>query len=197
MADIKLSLVNQALSAVGEDVVTSLTGDSACTRAAIQHYDDIVAEELENNRPKFATKVANLTLLTARAAQPLQYRWQIPSDSLVILAPLYNASVIDAEGFTIEGDVVRTRYNSSISLRYIWSAPEEKWTSRFRRIVEQRLEALFLRVTERHNQADGRDANTDMKAARARHTDAVQQHSRPLGGGSIVAARQGLSRRRG
>lgn len=198
MPDIKLNLVNQALSAIGEDTVSSLTGGDVCCRAANEHYEDIVAEELERNRPIFATKTAaSMTLLTPLRDKPLQYQWQLPSDFLVVSSALYLGVVMAGERYEIEGKILRSYYNSDMTLRYIWRAPEEMWTSRFKRIVEQRLEALFLRVTERFTQADQRDKNTEFKASVARHTDSGQRSGRPLSGGSIVEARQGFRRRRG
>lgn len=174
-----------------------MTGGEVLTRAAFEHYDEIVGEELERNKPRFATKTANsLTLLTAEAGEPLKYQWQLPSDCLCVVAPFYLGRVIDAEFFEIEGTVLRTRYNADVTLQYIWRPAEDRWTMRFRRIIEQRLEALFLRVTERFSAADARDKNTEFKAAVARHTDSAQRHGRPIAPGSIVQARLGARRYR-
>jgi hypothetical protein len=191
-ADLKLAVVNQALTAIGEDAVTSITGDSACTRAAIQHYEDIVAEELERNQPKYALRTVAPTLLTALSLYPLQYQWQIPPDCLSIVAVEYMGWTLEGDKFELENGFVRCYYNSNITFRYIFRAPEATWNPQFRRIIEQRLEALFLRVTERFSAADGRDASTERKSQIARHTDAMQRRNRPVGGGSIVEARRGL-----
>lgn len=196
--DIKLSLVNQALTAIGEDPVTDLTGSNACTRAAIQNYDDIVAAELENARPKFAMRTKQTpTLLTAESEAPIRYRWQIPGEAMTVVSVLRSGFPLDSELFEREEDFIRCAFNSGISLKYIIRAPEEKWSGAFRRIIVGRLKALFLDVTERASAAAITEQATDTKGIVFRHTDASQRRNRPVGDGSIVQARQGLRRRRG
>lgn len=196
MADIKLELVNQALTAVGEDEISALTGDTACSRAAIRHYERIVKVALGRNKPKFSWKVAAPSLLTARSDEPLQYRWQRPSDDLKVIGVLYNGQSLDSAYYDIEGRVVRAYYDSDITLRYVYRAPEDIWDAEFQEIIEQRLEALFLRVTERFTAADNRDIATEGLARVARHSDTSQRASRPVGEGSIIQARRGLRPRR-
>lgn len=196
MADIKLSLVNQALVAAGEDPVAALTGTNPMTVAAVEAYDAIVEEELEKNIPMFAKKVASPTLQTATSDAPLQYRWELPADMLEILSVLYLGIELEGDKFEIEGDVIRCFFNTDVTVKYTYRPPEERWTRRFRRIIVQRLESLFLRVTERHNEADGRDKDTERVSIIARHADSRQRKNRPLGDGSLVQARQGLRRRR-
>jgi hypothetical protein len=196
MADIKLEIINQALTAAGEDPLTDLVPGTVMANAAIANYDDFVAEELENGDWKFATKTKDLTLLTARAAKPLEYQYQLPGDCLTAKAVLYNGQVLDGEFFDFEGSVVRCSYGSNISARYIFRPVDSAWPRRFRRIVAQRLEALFLRVTERHSEASGRDQDTSIKTMIARHTESSQRRNRPLGDGTLVNARRGLRRRR-
>lgn len=197
MADIKLSLVNQALVAAGEDPITDLGGaDGPLAIAAIQQYDDIVNEELVVNEPMFAKKVLAPTLLTAVSDQPLQYRWQIPADKLSILSVLYKGVVLLGDLYEIEGAVIRCYYNTDVTVKYIYRADESVWSFPFRKIIRQRLEALFLRVTERHNEADGRDVATERSSTIARHADARQRSNRPIHDGSIIQARFGMRRRR-
>jgi len=196
MADIKLSIINQAISAAGEEPLTVLAAGSVMANAAIENYDSFVEEELENGTWKFASKTADLSLLTARADEPLQYQWQIPSDCLVVISVLYNGRDLDGEYYQIEGRKVRTQYDADVTIKYVYRPDESEWPKRFQRIVSQRLEALFLRVTERHSEAARRDEDTSIKTMIARHTEARQQRNRPLGDGTLVQARFGSRRRR-
>lgn len=196
MADIKLSLVNQALTNTGEDPVTSLTGENAFTRAAIENYDEIVNEELEKNEPKFAQKVGTPTLLTAQSDPPLLYRWQLPADFLASRSVLFEGWDLLGDKFEIEGRVIRTAYNESVTVKYIYRPDEALWTYKFRRIIIMRLESVFLRVSERHNEAEEHDKSTERRSVIARHADARQRSNRPINDGSIIEARMGQRRRR-
>lgn len=196
MADIKLSLVNQALTNTGEDPVTSLTGENAFTRAAIENYDDIVNEEIEKNEPKFSHKIAAPNLLTDTSDAPLQYRWQMASEVLSVISVLYLGVDLEGDQFEIEGRVIRCFYNTDVTVKYTRRVDESTWTYKFRRIIVMRLESVFLRVSERHNEAEERDKSTERTSTIARHRDAKQRSNRPINDGSIIEARMGMRRRR-
>lgn len=196
MADDKLSIVNQALTAAGEDPLTALTPGSVMANAAIENYEPFVKEELENGTWKFASKTTDLSLLTAEADGTLKYRWQVPAAALSVQSILYRGVVLDGEFYEIEGQVVRAAYNTEISAKYVYRALEALWPQRFRRIIYQRLEALFLRVSERHTQAATRESDTEVRKAIARHTESRQRVNRPVGEGSLAQARMGRRTRR-
>ena len=194
--DIKLSIVNRALSAVGEGSVTSLTPGETLPNAALEHYESIVALEIEQGEWKFGTRTSTPTLLTAEADEPLKYQWQIPSASKGLIDVLYRNFPFKGEHYDIEGSVVRCRYNTAITFQYRIRPDEEIWPERFQNIIVQRLEALFLRVLERVQDAAVRDQDTEFKTKRAKHAEARQRLNRPLADGSIVDARLGRFRRR-
>lgn len=194
--DIKLSIVNRALSAVGEGSVTSLTPGETLPNAALEHYESIVALEIEQGEWKFGTRTSTPTLLTAEADEPLKYQWQIPSASKGLIDVLYRNVPLKGEHYDIEGSVVRCRYNTAITFQYRIRPDEEIWPERFQNIIVQRLEALFLRVLERVQDAAVRDQDTEFKTKRAKHAEARQRLNRPLADGSIVDARLGRFRRR-
>lgn len=196
MADIKLSLINQALTNTGEDPVTELTGENAFTRAAIENYDDIVNEELEKNEPKFAQKVGEPSLETASSDEPLQYRWTLPAEALSVRSVLFEGWDLQGDKFEIEGRVIRTAYNESVTVKYVYRPDESFWTYKFRRIIIMRLESVFLRVSERHNEAEEHDKSTERRSVIARHADARQRSNRPINPGSIIEARFGQRHRR-
>lgn len=195
MTALKLGLINQALTAVGEDPVSEITGQNAHTRAAIEHYDAIVGEELERNQPKSAVTTAAPTLLTATVPnEPLPYQWQPPADCLSIIAVLHCNRVLDGDAQTIENGLIRTAYNTDIRVRYARRVSEENWSFAFRAIIEKRLEALFRRVQEQSDVADDMDKKAEQKSLIARHADARQRQNRPMAGGSLVDARLGRCR---
>lgn len=196
MADDKLSIVNQALTAAGEDPLTALSPGGVMANAAVENYEPFVKEELENGTWKFATKDKALSLLTAQATGKLKYEWQLPSDVLSLLSILHCGCILQGENYEIVGTTVRTCYNTDITARYIYRADETLWPQRFRRIIYQRLEALFLRVSERHTQAATRESDTEARKSIARHTESRQRVNRPVGEGSLAEARMGRRTRR-
>jgi hypothetical protein len=196
MADTKLSIVNQALTAAGEDPLTTLTPGTVMANAAIENYDAFVEEELENGGWKFAAKIGNPSLLTATSDLPLKYRWQLPAGVLKVMSVLYKGQDLDGEFYQIEGNVVRTAYNTDITVKHLYWPAESLWPARFKSIVRGRLKALFMGVSERHAEAEATEQRTDMKSKIAKHTEAGQQRNRPLGDGTLVDARMGRRRRR-
>lgn len=197
MADIKLQIVNAALTSAGEDPLdATLTPGSVMANAAISNYDSIVLEEIENGTWKFATKTAAPTLMTALADAPLQYQWQLPADCIEVQSVKYKRVLMDGEYFDIQGKVLRTVVNSDVLVNYSFRPDEATWPQRFCRLIVGRLEALFLKTTERHNEAEGVSENTDRKSLIAKHTEARQRPNRPLGSGSVAEARVGCGRRR-
>lgn len=189
-SDIKLSIINQALNRTGSDALTSLNGDEFEVVVANINYDPIVAEELEESGAYFATKTGTPTLQTAQAAKPLPYQWQVPADLLTLRAVLYCGKELDGDCFSIEGRIVRTAFNTGITLRYIWNVAEDQWPSRFRRTIERRMRAVFYSATERFNEAEATDEGTQVQTKLARYAEAGQRRNRPIGGGSIVDARR-------
>ena len=196
MADIKLQIVNQALTACAEDPVSDLSGQNALTRIAIEHYDDLVNEELEKNQPKFAQTTGTPSLLSGTLGEPLQYRWQPPSGVLTIVNVLHFAVPMDGEDYEVEGAIIRCRFNTDVTVRYIRRVAEEFFTYAFRRIIVTRLEAIMLRFLEENDRGDDRDRAAEIKSVIARHRDAKQRGNRPIAPGSLALARFGLVRRR-
>lgn len=196
MADDKLSIINQALTSAGEETLSALTPGTVMANAAIENYDAIVGEEIENGSWKFSAKTDTPDLLTARADTPMQYQYQRFTDDIELMAVLYKGIELDGEFFEIEGRTVRCVYNSDITFKYQYRPDESIWPMRFRRIIVQRLEALFLRVTERHTEAEARDEATHVKTIIARHTESRQRKNRPLGDGTIAQARMSQRSRR-
>lgn len=191
MADIKLSLVNQALTVIGEDAVSSVTGKDWISTVALENYEQFVKEEIETGAWAFASKTGTPTFLTAGAPRPLCHKWQIPADVLTIQSVLHCGTVLGGDDYRIDGRIIRSRYDSDITLQYLWRAGEDVWPFRFQRIIIQRLEAAFLRSTERHSAADDRDMDTVAKRTIAKHTESGQRKNRSIGDGSIVERRRG------
>lgn len=197
MADIKLQIINQALTVAGEDPLdATLTPGSVMANAAIANYDAIVAEELEIGTWKFATKTAAPTLMTAQADCPLKYQWQLPADCIAVQSVKYKRVTMDGEYYDLQGTVLRTVVNSDVLVNYTFRPAESLWPQRFCRVIVGRLEAIFLKTTERHNEAEGVDEATDKKSLIAKHAESRQRPNRPLGSGSVAEARVGCGRRR-
>lgn len=197
MADIKLDIINQARTKVGEDPVASVSETDHLSVVAATHYDDLVLDELENAAWQFARKTLDTpTLLTAQSGGQLKYQWQIPSDSLGIIDVLHCARALAPGDYLLEEDYVRTAHNTEISLIYYFRPDEAEWPRRFRRLIYRRLVAIFLGASERMEESETADQDADHRALLARHSEARQRRSRPESPGSLADARMGRRSRR-
>lgn len=196
-SDLQLALVNQALTFVGEDVLPELTGETFLGTVAIQHYDPIVEEELQSGNYLFAIKTHTPALLTQRAAEPLQYRYSLPSESMKVLSVLYGDTILNGLDFVIERDIVRARHNTLITFRYVVRPDEEKWPSIFKQIIVRRLKAVFQSALEHHDDARETERDAQTRTILARHADSFQSRNQPQQDGSIVNRRRGSARVRG
>lgn len=195
-ADLKLAIVNQALTEAGEDIIAALTGDEFLPQVAITHYEPIVEEEIEAGNWLFAVKTHSPALLTETAAEPLTHQYDLPAETLKLLGVLYNGSELDGLRYAVEGRTVRVSYDTDVTFRILHRPEEELWPQRFRRIIVRRLLATFLRALEQHREARETDDDTTTKTIIARHAEATQSRNFSGQDGSIVERRRGLIGRR-
>lgn len=191
MADIKLSLFNQALVIVGEDAVSELDSTNLFIAACLEHYERLVGEEIETGNWKFASKDATPTLLTAQAESPLQYQFQMPADLKTLQAVMFKDFPLDGADFEIDGRVIRCRYNTDVTIKYLFRADESVWPDRFRTIIVRGLQAIMLRRNEDHGVAAQIEEGTEIKKIVAKHAESGQRRNRPLGDGTVVQRRRG------
>lgn len=189
-AETQLTIINQARTLVGEEVVTDLTPVDAMMRAALAHYEAIVTEEVENGAWLFALSLIVPDLASTDLTLRLPYEWTIPDDSLGVVSMNFCDTPLDGDTFDIRDQSAFTLFGANITMLYRVRADESVWPERFARIIVYRLASVFMRATERHSEAAAIDSDTARKSMIARHTEARQRKSRTMGEGSIVARRR-------
>lgn len=189
-AETQLTIINQARTLVGEEIVADLTPVDAMMRAALAHYEAIVTEEIENGAWLFALALVDPTLASTDLTLRLPYEWTIPADSLGVVSLSYLDTPLDGDTFDIRDDSAFTLFGTDVTMLYKTRALEADWPRRFSRIIVFRLASIFMRATERHSEAAELDNETGRKSLIARHSEARQRKSRTMGDGSIVNRRR-------
>lgn len=173
---IKLSLINAALTHVGEPRVDQLDSGEEQTTAVEENYELIVEDELTAGPEwDFALKTAAPTLIGAYAHSDLyEYQWQLPSDFLD-LREVYHRDV-QTTAYDEEESKLLINANTDVLVRGIYRAGESVWHPAFKAGIKHRLEAVAIRAfVENDSLADRRDLKAEQKFARAR---AQQGHRR-------------------
>lgn len=184
-----LSLINAALTRTGSDAITSLDDDKAEAKIAKKNYDQLVLGVLSGYPWRWATKTATLTLLSDTPALPWTYAYQLPSDAR-------HLRVVMVDGYPIDYEQQFNKLlcdfgsDSTLTAKYIWSAPEAYWPPEFAEYIIQRLEALFLRgVGERYEEADTREKSALRQLSTAKLVDSRRRAPHDPWNSPTLAAR--------
>jgi hypothetical protein len=186
-------IINSAISRCNGKTITSVDDGTPEAILADLNYEDIVRAELTASPWKFARKVDDCTL---RPETPdscrYGYAWALPDDVLKLRTLTVNGEPID---YIIASEgVVWTACSDTPQAVYTYRAPEDAWVPTFTEALKIRLEAAYLRLDERANEADSRDKAASRAFAQARLTnsqeEATHEHKRyPL----ISARRTGYA----
>lgn len=190
-----LSLINAALTRIGEPPITSLTSSATGAKIANENYDVLVEGELSNYPWKRASKIEQLDRLDADTEgdppEPWTAAYQLPEDLVEIRTVKVGGQPIPYE---VHGDSILCDASESdeVILHYIWRAAEVDWPPWFRLGIVYRLEALFLRgIGERYKEAAERDNSAEEQFAKARNRDSQSQPSRDPFTSPTLTARRG------
>lgn len=193
MAD--LSILNAALTRVGENPITSLSGTGVAEKIANQNYELLVEGELSLYPWKRASKIKQLSRLDPDDAgdppDPWTAAYQLPDDLTEIRTVKVAGLPIDYE---VHGDVILCDAASSdeVILHYVWRAAEADWPAWFRLGMVMRCEAMFLRgIGERYREAQARDEAADEHFAKAKNRDSQSQTPRAPVKSPTLTARAG------
>lgn len=102
----KASIVNRALAILGANRITSLTDDTQESKSANNVYEGSLKSILSECLWNFATKRANLNMLTTKPAWGGQNMFELPSDMVRIFETRSN------DAYTIEGNKLITSAGS-------------------------------------------------------------------------------------
>ena len=197
MSDTDLSLLNAALTRVGDQPITDLADGSIAGTIADQNYETIVRAELARCRFKLPSKFEQLSLIDedelGEPPEPWQYGYTLPSDLVKLRTVKVDGNPIPYEQM---GRIIFCDYDSGheVMAHYLWRIPESWFAPEFAEGVVRRLEAVFLRsIGERYDEALTRDKAADEQLAFARSSDAQSQTPQSPVGSPTLRARGGVA----
>lgn len=175
---IKLDLINQAATLTGNSPITTLAGGTPIHTVADTNYDAIVEEELSRSH-HWAEKTVALSKLAATSNGPNKYRWQKPSDVIEIKAVKYKPTGYDDDydvtDYDLEGDFIRTRFDTGIYLNYVYRVDEAYWPPKFREVIRKRLEAAFRKGVNEEVQEGNQDEDRAFVLSKRARNSASRQ----------------------
>jgi hypothetical protein len=188
-----LTLINAALTRMGEEPLTTLDTGGVPATIATQNYELLIKSELSLNPWKKATKIVQLARLDedeeGEPPEPWTAAYQLPTDLVEIRTVKVAGLVIDYEwhGDTLVCDAGE---DDEVILHYVWRIPESWFPPWLKEGVIRRLEAIFLRgITHDYDTAKDRDAAAEGQFAMARNRDAQSQTPRAAFTSPTLAAR--------
>lgn len=189
------SVLNAALTRIGEPPITSLSGGSVAAKIANENYELTVEAHLSVYPWKRASKTEQLARLdpdeVGEPPEPWTAAYQLPSDLTEIRTVKVGGYPIPYE---IHGDKVLCDADEAddVILHYVWRAAEADWPAWFKEGMTRVMEGIFLRgIGERYREAQVRDDAAADWWRIAKNRDAQSQTSRAPQRSSTLAARTG------
>lgn len=190
-----LSIINAALTRIGENPVTSLTGSSVAAKIANQNYELTVEAHLSVYPWKRATNIAQLSRLdedeVGEPPDPWTAAYQLPADLTEIRTVKVDGYPIPYE---VHGDTILcdAAEDDEVILHYVWRAAEADWPAWFAEGMIRTMEAIFLRgIGERYREAELREEAALNWWKLAKNRDSQSQPPRDASSSPTLAARRG------
>ncbi|MCL4712159.1 MAG: hypothetical protein KJZ73_13030 [Pseudorhodoplanes sp.] len=195
MATEDLSIINAALTRIGEEPITSLSGTSVGARIANENYEKIVEAHLSVYPWKQASRIQQLSRLDedthGEPPQPWTAAYQLPAEFSEIRTVKVGGTPIDYE---VHGDTILcdAAEDDEVILHYVWRAAEADWPAWFCEGMIRSLEAVFLRgIGERYREAELREEAARTWWMTAKNRDSQSQTPRDPVQSTTLAARRG------
>lgn len=188
-----LSILNAALTRIGESPITSLSGTSVAAKIANENYEMVVEAHLSVYPWKRASKIGQLSRLdedeVGDPPEPWTAAYQLPADLTEIRTVKVSGIPIPYE---VHGDTILCDAGESdeVILHYVWRAAEADWPAWFREGMTRVMEGIFLRgIGERYREAQARDDAAAEWMQKAKNRDSQSQPPRDAMGSPTLAAR--------
>lgn len=187
-----VSVINAALTRIGEEPITSLSSNSVAATIANQNYEVLVEAHMSVYPWKRASKIAELSRLDDdeyRIPEPWTAAYQLPADLTEIRTVKVGGTPIDYE---VHGDKILcdAAEADEVILHHVWRSAEADWPAWFREGIIRELEALFLRgIGERYREAEVRQDAAKEWWKTAKNRDAQSQTTRDPLRSTTLAAR--------
>jgi len=135
------TICNLALAKIGDQSITSLSDGSLEARFCNLYYPVVLQEVLMLNTWNFATKLANLTQLSAVPVFDYAYQYQLPTDYGRIIAFNDFSASDPIQPFEIQGNLLLTDQNYA-AICYVSTAPDPStFTPTFVQVLALKLGA--------------------------------------------------------
>lgn len=192
---VDLTVINSALTRIGENPLTSLTSSSVAAKIANENYEVMVEAHLSVYPWKRASKIEQLSRLDAEEEgdppEPWTAAYQLPADLTDIRTVKVAGQPIPYE---VHGDTILcdAAESDEVILHYVWRAAEADWPPWFREGMTRELEAVFLRgIGERYREAELRAEAAKNWWLTAKNRDSQSQTPRNPQPSSTLAGRLG------
>ena len=179
-ASSSLDIANRALILVGANTISSFDEDSEEGRVSNSMYEDMIRTLLISSRWRFATKQAQLNLLSGTPLGRYTRKYQLPADYLMLHAVTVNDLAIE---YNVYEDEVYADTDSADALiaDYAFRVSEANFPSYFIMLAEYRMATILATALARDEQmASLFDAQTTVMAQQAKTLDSQQQTTRKL-----------------
>jgi hypothetical protein len=179
-ASSSLDIANRALILVGANTISSFDEDSEEGRVSNSMYEDMIRTLLISSRWRFATKQAQLNLLSDTPQGRYTRKYQLPSDYLMLHAITVNDLVIEYNVY--EDEVYADTSEADVLIAdYTFRTAETNFPSYFIMLAEYKLATILATALARDEQmASLFDVQTTRLAQQAKTLDSQQQTTRKL-----------------
>ena len=188
-----LEIVNAALRVAGAEPITAFTDGGVSADTANSIYEREVRAMLDDPAWRWSQRYEVLSLVVGDSPNRHAYVYQAPADLITLRSVLVNGREVDFDQY---GDKITCDYGSDAEVQafYTFRADESLWPPKFEAALRARLETLFLRAFERHNEASlaGQEAMF-LKSAARRNTQ-TQRGGREFWRSRLTAARRNPDR---
>lgn len=191
------SVINAALTRIGEPPITSLSGATPAQKITNENYEVIVEAHLSVYPWKRASKIEQLARLDPDVEgdppEPWTAAYQLPTD----LTEIRTVKVVGYPiAYEVHGDKIlcNAAEADEVILHYVWRAAEADWPAWFREGLTRTMEAVYLRgIGERYREAQARDAAAEEWWRLAKNRDSQSQTPRAPVGSPTLRARGGAA----
>lgn len=192
-----LSIINAALTRIGEEPITSLGGSGVAEKVANENYEFMVEAHLSVYPWKRASKIKQLSRLDedehGEPPEPWTAAYQLPTDLTEIRTVKVGGQPISYE---VHGDTILCDADEAdeVILHYVWRAAESDWPAWFREGMIRELIPVLLRgIGERYSEARTMQDEAKLWWLTAKNRDAQSQTARsPLRSTTLAARGAGL-----
>ena len=184
-----LEIVNAALRVAGAEPITSFADGTTSSDTANSVYEREVRALLDDPVWRWSQRYEVLSLVVGDSPNRHAYVYQAPADLLTLRSVLVNGREVEFDQY---GDKITCNYGSDSEVQafYTFRADESLWPPKFEAAFRGRLEALFLRSFERHNEAGQVGQEAMLLKMQARRNTSTQRGGRDFWRSRLAPARR-------